>query len=76
MASKIVPTISREDRIPGRAVLKCHKFGSTSHLANTCTKKIEINEVQIIEEAQCTEDKEESDLVSQGLFEVKRAWHS
>ncbi|MBW0515308.1 hypothetical protein O181_055023 [Austropuccinia psidii MF-1] len=64
MASKMVPTISREDRIPGKPVLKCHECGSTSHLANTCTKKIEINEFQIIEEVQCTEEKEESDLDS------------
>ncbi|MBW0566820.1 hypothetical protein O181_106535 [Austropuccinia psidii MF-1] len=57
--SKIVPKISREDRKPERPVsLKCHKYGSTSHLANTYTKKTKINEVQ------CTEEKEESDLDS------------
>ncbi|MBW0568974.1 hypothetical protein O181_108689 [Austropuccinia psidii MF-1] len=44
--SQMVPKISREDRRPERPVLKCHKFGSTSHLANTCTKKTKINEVQ------------------------------
>ncbi|MBW0529900.1 hypothetical protein O181_069615 [Austropuccinia psidii MF-1] len=59
--SKMVPKISREDKRPERPVLKCHKCGSTSHLDNTCTKKTEINEVQIIEEVQCTEEKEESD---------------
>ncbi|MBW0569664.1 hypothetical protein O181_109379 [Austropuccinia psidii MF-1] len=64
MESKIVPKISRADRKPERPVLKCHKCGSTSHLANTCTKKTKINEVQLIEEVQCTEEKEESDLYS------------
>ncbi|MBW0533035.1 hypothetical protein O181_072750 [Austropuccinia psidii MF-1] len=64
MQFKMVPKISREDRKPERPVLKCHKCGSTSHLANTCTKKTKINEVQVIEEAQCTEEKEESDLDS------------
>ncbi|MBW0540908.1 hypothetical protein O181_080623 [Austropuccinia psidii MF-1] len=45
-------------------VLNCHKCGSTSNLANTCTKKTKINGVQVIEEAKCTEEKEESDLDS------------
>ncbi|MBW0579551.1 hypothetical protein O181_119266 [Austropuccinia psidii MF-1] len=57
----MVPKIPREDKRPERPVLKCHKCGSTSHLANTCTKKTKINEVQVIEEIQCTEEKEESD---------------
>ncbi|MBW0556035.1 hypothetical protein O181_095750 [Austropuccinia psidii MF-1] len=35
MESKMVPKISREDRKCERPVLKCHKCGSTSHLANT-----------------------------------------
>ncbi|MBW0521755.1 hypothetical protein O181_061470 [Austropuccinia psidii MF-1] len=65
MESKMIPKISREDRKPERNVLKCHKCGSTSHLANTCTKKTKINEVQVIEEVQCTEEKEESDLESE-----------
>ncbi|MBW0585993.1 hypothetical protein O181_125708 [Austropuccinia psidii MF-1] len=30
-----------------KAPLKCHKCGSTSHLANTCPKKTRINEVEI-----------------------------
>ncbi|MBW0500261.1 hypothetical protein O181_039976 [Austropuccinia psidii MF-1] len=58
MESKMVPNISREDRTPEKPVLKCHKCGSTSNLANTCTKKTKVNEVQ------CTEEKEESDLDS------------
>ncbi|MBW0488081.1 hypothetical protein O181_027796 [Austropuccinia psidii MF-1] len=61
----MVPKISREDRRPEKPVLKCHKCGITSHLPNTCTKKTKINEVQVIEEAQCTEEKEESDLDSE-----------
>ncbi|MBW0552228.1 hypothetical protein O181_091943 [Austropuccinia psidii MF-1] len=39
MESKLVSKASREDKRPERPVLKCHKFGRTSHLANTCTKK-------------------------------------
>ncbi|MBW0468386.1 hypothetical protein O181_008101 [Austropuccinia psidii MF-1] len=64
MESKMVSKNSREDEMPERPVLKCHKCGSTSHLASTCTKKTKINEVQVIEEVQCTEEKEESDLYS------------
>ncbi|MBW0582402.1 hypothetical protein O181_122117 [Austropuccinia psidii MF-1] len=63
--SKIVPKISREDKRPEIPVLKCHKCGSTSHLANTCTKKAKINEVQIIEEVQYAEEKEDSDQDSE-----------
>ncbi|MBW0545489.1 hypothetical protein O181_085204 [Austropuccinia psidii MF-1] len=48
MESRIVPKTSREDRRPERPVFKCHKCGSTSHLANNCTKKTKINEVQVI----------------------------
>ncbi|MBW0579510.1 hypothetical protein O181_119225 [Austropuccinia psidii MF-1] len=61
MESKIVSKIPREDRGPEKSVFKCHKDGSTSHLANTCTKKTKINEAQVIEEVHCTEEKEESD---------------
>ncbi|MBW0554292.1 hypothetical protein O181_094007 [Austropuccinia psidii MF-1] len=60
MESKMVSKIPREDRRPEKPVLKCHKCGITSHLANTCTKKTRINEVQAIEEVHCTEEKEES----------------
>ncbi|MBW0580196.1 hypothetical protein O181_119911 [Austropuccinia psidii MF-1] len=61
MESKTVPKIAREDKRPERHVLKCHKCGSTSHLANTCTKKTKINEVQVLEAIHFTEEKEESD---------------
>ncbi|MBW0555433.1 hypothetical protein O181_095148 [Austropuccinia psidii MF-1] len=64
MESKMVSKIPREDRRPEKPVLKCHQCGITSHLANTCTKNTKINEVQIIEEVQCTEEKEEFDLDS------------
>ncbi|MBW0554857.1 hypothetical protein O181_094572 [Austropuccinia psidii MF-1] len=60
----MVPNISREEKRPEKPVLKCHKCGSTSNLANTCTKKKKINECQVIEEVQCTEEKEASDLDS------------
>ncbi|MBW0590573.1 hypothetical protein O181_130288 [Austropuccinia psidii MF-1] len=59
--SNIVSNIPREDRRPEKPVLKCHKCGSTSHLANTCSKKTKINEAQVLEEVHCTEEKEESD---------------
>ncbi|MBW0534018.1 hypothetical protein O181_073733 [Austropuccinia psidii MF-1] len=62
--SKMVQRTSGEGRKPERHVLKCHKCGSTSNLANTCTKKTKINEVQVIEEVQFTEEKEEFDLDS------------
>ncbi|MBW0530186.1 hypothetical protein O181_069901 [Austropuccinia psidii MF-1] len=61
MESKRIPKISKQDKRPERPVLKFHKCGGTSHLANTCTNKTKINEAQVIEEAQCTEEKEESD---------------
>ncbi|MBW0534651.1 hypothetical protein O181_074366 [Austropuccinia psidii MF-1] len=58
MESKMVSKTSREDKRPDIPVLKCHKCGRTSNLANTCTKKTKINEVEVIEEVQCTEEKE------------------
>ncbi|MBW0551417.1 hypothetical protein O181_091132 [Austropuccinia psidii MF-1] len=39
MESKMVLKASREDKRPERRVLKFHKCGSTSNLANTCTKR-------------------------------------
>ncbi|MBW0567457.1 hypothetical protein O181_107172 [Austropuccinia psidii MF-1] len=63
--SKMVPKISREDTRPDKPVLKFNKCGSTSNLANTCTKKTKVNEVQVIEEIKCNEEKEESDLDSE-----------
>ncbi|MBW0503004.1 hypothetical protein O181_042719 [Austropuccinia psidii MF-1] len=62
MEYKIVSKTSREDKRHEKPVFKCHKCGSTSNLANTCTKKTKINEVQLIEEVECTEEKEESDV--------------
>ncbi|MBW0588264.1 hypothetical protein O181_127979 [Austropuccinia psidii MF-1] len=59
--SKIVPKTSREDRRPYIPVSKCHKCGNTSYLAKRFTKKSKINDVQLIEEFQCAEEKEESD---------------
>ncbi|MBW0483004.1 hypothetical protein O181_022719 [Austropuccinia psidii MF-1] len=50
MGSKMVSKPSREDKRPERLVVKCHKFGSTSTLASTCTKKAKIDEAQVIEE--------------------------
>ncbi|MBW0475368.1 hypothetical protein O181_015083, partial [Austropuccinia psidii MF-1] len=64
MEFKMVSKTSIEDKRPERPVLKCHKCESTLHLANNCTKNKKINEVQVIEEVQCTEEKEESDLDS------------
>ncbi|MBW0577904.1 hypothetical protein O181_117619 [Austropuccinia psidii MF-1] len=59
--SKMVSKIPREDRRPEKPVLKCHECESTSHLANTCTKNTKVNEVEVVEEVHCTEEKEESD---------------
>ncbi|MBW0509524.1 hypothetical protein O181_049239 [Austropuccinia psidii MF-1] len=64
LESKMVSKTSREDKRPERPVFKCNKCESTSHLANTCMKKTKLNKVQVIEEVQCTEEKEESDLDS------------
>ncbi|MBW0535686.1 hypothetical protein O181_075401 [Austropuccinia psidii MF-1] len=64
MESKMASKASREDKGPERPVLKLHKCGSTSNLANTCTKKENINEAQFIKEVKCTEEKEECDLDS------------
>ncbi|MBW0472258.1 hypothetical protein O181_011973 [Austropuccinia psidii MF-1] len=61
MESKMVPNIYREDKTPEIPVFKFHKCGSTPHLANTWTKKTKINEIQVIEEFQCTEERKESD---------------
>ncbi|MBW0483847.1 hypothetical protein O181_023562 [Austropuccinia psidii MF-1] len=58
MESKMVPKTSREDKRTEKTVLKCHKCGISSHLANNCTKNNKINEAQVIEEVQCAEEKE------------------
>ncbi|MBW0541162.1 hypothetical protein O181_080877 [Austropuccinia psidii MF-1] len=42
--------ISRSNKPQDRAPLKCHKCGSTSHLANTCPKKTRMNEIEIEED--------------------------
>ncbi|MBW0472704.1 hypothetical protein O181_012419 [Austropuccinia psidii MF-1] len=60
LKSKRVPKISRDYKIPERTVLKCHRCRSTSHLAYICTKKTKINDVQVNEEVQYYEEKEES----------------
>ncbi|MBW0581586.1 hypothetical protein O181_121301 [Austropuccinia psidii MF-1] len=54
MESQMVSKASREDKRPEIIVLMWYKCGNTSNLANTCTKKRNINEVQVIEEVQCT----------------------
>ncbi|MBW0563973.1 hypothetical protein O181_103688 [Austropuccinia psidii MF-1] len=51
---EMVSNTSGKYNRPERPVLKCHKCGSPSNLANTCTKNTKINEVQVIEESQCT----------------------
>ncbi|MBW0503925.1 hypothetical protein O181_043640 [Austropuccinia psidii MF-1] len=43
-----------------KAPLKCHKCGSTSHLANTCPKKTKINDIEIDK----FEDKKETNKLS------------
>ncbi|MBW0561027.1 hypothetical protein O181_100742 [Austropuccinia psidii MF-1] len=39
--------IPKPNKPHDKASLKCHKCGSTSHLANTCPKKTRINEIEI-----------------------------
>ncbi|MBW0506411.1 hypothetical protein O181_046126 [Austropuccinia psidii MF-1] len=39
--------IPKPNKPHDKAPLKCHKCGSTSHLANTCPKKPRINEIEI-----------------------------
>ncbi|MBW0521525.1 hypothetical protein O181_061240 [Austropuccinia psidii MF-1] len=60
----MLPKISRVDKRPEIPVLKCHKCGSTSHLANNFTKNTKINEVKFIKEVQCAGENEESDKYS------------
>ncbi|MBW0509405.1 hypothetical protein O181_049120 [Austropuccinia psidii MF-1] len=64
MESKIVPNTSREDRRPEKLVSKFHKCERTSSLPNTCSKKTKINQVQVISEVHCAEEKEDSDQAS------------
>ncbi|MBW0554317.1 hypothetical protein O181_094032 [Austropuccinia psidii MF-1] len=59
--SNIIPNTSREDRRLEIPILKCHKCGITSNLASTSTKDSKMNEAQVFEEVQCTEEKEEYD---------------
>ncbi|MBW0529217.1 hypothetical protein O181_068932 [Austropuccinia psidii MF-1] len=42
--------ISKRNKPQDRPPLKCHKCGSTSHLANTCPKKTRINEIEIVKD--------------------------
>ncbi|MBW0555878.1 hypothetical protein O181_095593 [Austropuccinia psidii MF-1] len=39
--------IPKSNKPHDKAPLKCHKCGSTSHLANNCSKKTRINEIEI-----------------------------
>ncbi|MBW0562764.1 hypothetical protein O181_102479 [Austropuccinia psidii MF-1] len=39
--------IQKPNKPYDKASLKCHKCGSTSHLANTCPEKTRINEIEI-----------------------------
>ncbi|MBW0566474.1 hypothetical protein O181_106189 [Austropuccinia psidii MF-1] len=50
--------ISKPNKPHDRLPLKFHKWGSTSHLANTCPKKTRINEIEIekVEDTKETKD--------------------
>ncbi|MBW0470863.1 hypothetical protein O181_010578 [Austropuccinia psidii MF-1] len=50
--------ILRPNKAQDRVPLKCHKCGSTLHLANTCTKKTRINEIKL-EKSQETKESNE-----------------
>ncbi|MBW0472730.1 hypothetical protein O181_012445 [Austropuccinia psidii MF-1] len=65
MESKIIRNTYKEYRRSKRPVLKCKKCGSTFHLAKVCTKRTKINEVQLMEEVQCAEEKEKYDQDSE-----------
>ncbi|MBW0514593.1 hypothetical protein O181_054308 [Austropuccinia psidii MF-1] len=52
--------ISKPNEPHEKSPLKCHKCGSTSHLANTCPKKTRINEIEIEKE----DDTKEANDVS------------
>ncbi|MBW0566714.1 hypothetical protein O181_106429 [Austropuccinia psidii MF-1] len=52
--------ISKPNKPQDRAPLKCHKCGSTPHLANNCPKKTRINEIEI----EKVEDTKETNDVS------------
>ncbi|MBW0581510.1 hypothetical protein O181_121225 [Austropuccinia psidii MF-1] len=66
--SKMVSKIPREDRRPEKPVLKCHKCGNTSHLANTCTKKTKINEAQVIEGVRCDYETDDNITINQQYY--------
>ncbi|MBW0535680.1 hypothetical protein O181_075395 [Austropuccinia psidii MF-1] len=53
--------ISRPNILKDRAPLKRHKCGITYHLADTCSKKMRINEIEI-ERAEDTKEKNYSAL--------------
>ncbi|MBW0513935.1 hypothetical protein O181_053650 [Austropuccinia psidii MF-1] len=50
--------IARPKKPQEKAPLKCHKCGSTSHLANTCPKKTRINEIEVAKD----DTKEKNDV--------------
>ncbi|MBW0578528.1 hypothetical protein O181_118243 [Austropuccinia psidii MF-1] len=52
--------IPKHNKPHDKAPLKCHKFGSTSHLANTCPKNARINDIEIDK----VEDTKETSNVS------------
>ncbi|MBW0527076.1 hypothetical protein O181_066791 [Austropuccinia psidii MF-1] len=52
--------IPKPNKPHDKALLKCHKCGSTSHLANTCPKKTRINGIEIDK----VEDTKETNNVS------------
>ncbi|MBW0485557.1 hypothetical protein O181_025272 [Austropuccinia psidii MF-1] len=52
--------IPKPNKPHDKALFKCYKCGSTSHLANTCPKKIRINEIEIDK----VEDTKETNNVS------------
>ncbi|MBW0528547.1 hypothetical protein O181_068262 [Austropuccinia psidii MF-1] len=47
MSETMWEPIPKPTKSHDKAPLKCHNWGSTSHLANTCPKKTRINEIEI-----------------------------
>ncbi|MBW0535849.1 hypothetical protein O181_075564 [Austropuccinia psidii MF-1] len=52
--------ISKPNKTHDKPPFKCHKCGSTSHLANTCPKKTKINEIEMYQ----VEDTKETNNLS------------
>ncbi|MBW0564533.1 hypothetical protein O181_104248 [Austropuccinia psidii MF-1] len=67
MESRMTQRISREDKKPERKVLKCHKCGSTSNLANDCTKRLKSRKFKSLKRFIILKRKENLTMILQSL---------